>query len=535
VGTEFATILGQIGRPSPFERALPFMGKHQASLVICACGVAMGVQSLGCVRIALDDTAPAPVFASSKVLLVATDLLDPPAVGTRHVYTPAYRFPVDQAGRSLGEGTGFFLTVSAADPDALRVRLVDRATKAATALVRVEPPRLVGQDAAAAEPRPLTDEAWEHVRRGSGVFWIADELLVEGVRAYRLAVLIPESLLPAFARLEVYASQGFDGTPLGAAGIELVGDFFYMANLGDSVQWGNGLAEPDKISTLVSRVIERKTGRRVILQRLAQSGATIVPQEDDAVCAINCSGEVPTARTSITAQVDLIQRPELMDLVLMDGCITDVDIVTITDPASTDEDIAAATQRYCGEEMAELLRKVRAAAPRARIVVTGYFPFIGPESDIFALRLWSRLQGFDADLEDEELLAEMTAQSILFRDVAHESLRAAVETINTEAGSAAVAAFADAGFGPERAMFSPDRWLFSMTADTQLFGDVDIDLPLFPEDPMQFYRFSACFEPDVVDPVLSCLFVSVGHPNPAGAHAYADAVVDQLRFLGVID
>jgi hypothetical protein len=173
--------------------------------------------------------------------------------------------------------------------------------------------------------------------------------------------------------------------------------------------------------------------------------------------------------------------------------------------------------------------------PQAQIVVTGYYQFIGPDSDEFALRLWSDLQNFEFDGDDQAMLEEMTHQSMLFRDVAHESLRAAVASMNDETTGSPVAAFADPAFGADRAMFSPDRWLWSMTPESLVFRDVETELPLFPEDPIQYSRLSACFEPDVADALLSCLFVSVGHPNPAGARAFADAVMEQLHLLGMLD
>ena len=184
--------------------------------------------------------------------------------------------------------------------------------------------------------------------------------------------------------------------------------------------------------------------------------------------------------------------------------------------------------------MGALLRKVRAVAPQARVVVTGYFQLIGPNSDVSALHLWTGLNGFQTDAGDAALLEELTRQSEVFRDVAHDSLRTAVQTVNAATAGEPMVAFADPAFGPEHSLFAPDRWLWSMTSDSSRFDELEVDWPLFPEDPLQDYRFSACFEADVVEDLLSCLFASVGHPNPAGAAAYANAVTAALRELGIL-
>lgn len=494
--------------------------------------IAACTQGSGCVRVTVDEPQAATVFSQSRVLLVDTELLEPPVVGGGDVFKPALQIPVESGDGTSQEAAGFFVTVTAADPESLKVRAFDQTTRAAAELIRVEPPANRSEHF---DPSALPEHVREALRRGAGVFWPAGDVEADVIEAYRFAVLIPERLLSAFLRLEFYTTAADDGTPLGSMRIDLVRDFFFLANLGDSVQWGNGLREEDKISSLVGRAIEARTGRKVIRQRYAQSGATVVPHAEEAVCAVDCNGEVPTSRTSIRGQIERIEHPQVIDLVLMDGCITDVDIVTITDPSTTDEELVELTQRFCGEEMGLLLRGVRASMPQARIIVTGYYQFIGPESDEFALRLWSDLQDFDFDGDDEALLDEMTHQSVLFRDTAHESLRAAIASINAEDDAPPNVAFADPAFGADRAMFSPDRWLWSMTPESAVFRDFETELPLFPEDPIQYSRLSACFEPDVADALLSCLYVSVGHPNPAGARAFADAVLDQLDVLGVFD
>ena len=485
------------------------------------------------------ETPPGPPSRTDgpdlmPVYLMATELLESPATGSEEAFKPVFVFEIDPEDAAAGRSAGFFVTVATGAPDALRVRLTDLDSDAVTDFVFLDSPTTDTQRQVASEPRPFDEQGRDLLRSGTGIFWMADSPATANGLEHRYAVLIPKTLLSPFTRLDMFNSQAADGTPLGAARIGLARDFFYLAIIGDSIQWGNGLPEEDKMSALVTEVIERETGKTVIRQRYAHSGARVVPAEGDSVCEVDCTGEVPTASTSITVQADLIQRPDLADLILMDGCINDVGVGAIIDPRTTDEELAGLTEAFCRDEMTTLLRKVRSLAPSASIVVTGYFQIIGPESDLFALNQWRTARGSASEEDEGELVDELTQQSIVFHDVAHESLRAAIDAVNAEAHDGPGIVFADPDFGPEHAVFTPDRWLWSMTADSDLFRDLDIELELFPEDPLQEFRLSRCFAPDVIDALLSCLYVSVGHPNPTGARAYADAVVDALRDLGTL-
>ena len=476
-----------------------------------------------------DGSAWMPVY------LLGTELLEPPATGKERVFKPVLVSDHGLDETAAGSSAGFFVTVATGAPEALMLRLADLESGVVTDFVSLDPPITKAQRQAAAGPRAFDDRGRDMLRSGTGVFWLADSPAPAEGMEHRYAVLIPEVLLSPFTRLEMFNVRAADGTPLGAARIELVRDFFYLAIIGDSIQWGNGLLEEDKMSALITEVIERQTQKRVIRQRYAHSGARVVPAEGDSICEVDCFGEVPTASTSITVQADLIHRPELMDLILMDGCINDVGVGTIINPETTDEELTELTRKLCRDEMTTLLSKVRSKAPQTPIVVTGYFQIIGPESDLFALEQWRLAHGSSPAGEEElQLIDELTHQAILFRDTAHEGLRAAIDAVNAEAADNPGIAFADPGFGPENAVFTPDRWLWSMTADSDLFRELDLELELFPEDPIQELRLSRCLEANVIDALLGCLYASVGHPNPTGARAYAEAILDALRDLEVL-
>jgi lysophospholipase L1-like esterase len=491
------------------------------------CSVALGLSLVaGCPPQSADSARTAPV------ILNATELLEPPAVGgENHVFRPAHRVPLVAASPLSGQAAGFYVSLAAADADSLALRLIDRDTKTVTLLQRVTAPASAEEQAAATPPAPFSATVSALLAKPQPVFWV--DSTGPGRLDVRVAVLIPEALLTASTRLEMYTRTTSAGAPLAAAQLELVRDFFYLTVLGDSVTWGNGLQEKDKMTTHMIADIEQATGRRVINQRYAQTGANIVPEPDDGVCAVSCFGEAPAVNMSITTQVGQIRRPELLELVFLNGCINDVGLTTILNPDTTDEQLTGLTQHFCGTEMATLLRKIRDLAPQARIVVAGYYPIVGPDSDIFALRTWESTRGENSTIADSPFLAQLVAHSDLFYTLANASLRGAIAQLNAEAGGTLVA-FADPQFGSQNAVFAPQKLLWSMTSENRLSADINVSLALFPEDDMLTARAEGCVGIEDVFDFVTCIYDSVGHPNPAGARVFATAIAQELRNLGIL-
>ncbi len=468
----------------------------------------------------------------APVVLLKTDNLERPAVTfPANIFRPTGTFDIDEQDPARGQAVGFFVTLAPGDPNALVFQLADAETHSAALLARVPPPNDATERAAATAPRAFNADTRDRLAAGDGLSWLDAAL---GDQTYRFGVLIPRARLSAFTRLAMYTSTGADGTPLNAATLELVRDFFYVAIIGDSVVWGNGLEEQDKFTALAMRTIEHETGRKVVWQRYAQSGAAIAPAPGDTACQWSCSGEVPTTNTSLTLQADLIQRPDLMNLILLGGCLVDVGLETILVPGVPEAQTTALTQRFCRDEMATLLRKVRGLAPQAYVVVTGYYPIIGPDSDAFALHVWGVILGSLAGSDDASLVAILAAQSAAFDTQARAALTGAAQEVNADTGGAAKVAFADPGFGPDNATFAPQAWLWGLTSDAAFLGNTVLDYELFPEDPLRNFRLSNCLGGDVAADTVICIYDSVGHPNRRGAQAYAAAVVASLRNLGVL-
>ena len=469
---------------------------------------------------ALGSRPLAPVF------IIADQGLTRPLVSGAKATKPAETYDIDPHSPDSGQFAAFALTVSTAAPDALRLRMVDPTESAVAELTRSD--ALAGQQPQAVA-NALSNELRDALLRPEGVYWIVED---DG-GTVRVGVVLPHSLLSPSTTIEVFSSTASDGTPIGADRIEIVPGFFHMAVLGDSVAWGNGLNDRHKYSTLVMRTIERELGLKVIRQVKAHSGARIVPGEGDGVCAVNCSGEVPRIHTSITAQAGLIEQPELIDFILMDGCINDVGITDIFFNPTDQNSLAERTIRFCRDEMTVLLATVRETAPRATIVVTGYFPVVSEQSDIGGLQQWAAAQGQSVEEEAEAYQARLVASSSVFHSVSRDGLRRAVDAVVQAAqpGDPPIALVLPP-FADENATFTPNRWLWSLTAENELAEALNLGLSLFPEDESLPFRLEVCDGRGDVNRLLFCLYSSIAHPNVQGARVIADAIVAELRTLG---
>ncbi len=491
-------------------------------------GIALLLVCGSCAPSADDD--PLGLFA--RTVILATEHLDPPEV----TLSTAYRFrpaaPLETGDLSAGTVTGFALIVATASPETLRVRLVPRGSLEPHTLVRVEPPPSDPWSGSAFQADILPATARQQLQAGKGIFWVDPTASGSASLQRRVGVVLPDALRVAFSRLDVYSLVAPDGTALGAGTIRLAEQFFYMTVLGDSIMWGNGLFERDKISSRVAEVIERQTGRRVIRQVMAVSGAKIVPGDNDGVCGIDCFRGSPYVATSLQLQLQIVERPERSDLVLVSGCINDVGVSAILSPATTAEELAERTAQFCGTEMADFLDQVLAAFPQTPVVVTGYYPIVSDASGLDDLLIWLRAQGVDQPEDVSELVAAMAANAQLFDAVARDSLQWAVDAANA-ADPPGWVAFADPRFGDAHSMFAPESRLWGLRDRTTHESIAEIPFEWVPDDPMFPGRLQTCIDRIGTGPTVQCLYSSLGHPNRQGARAYTDAVIEALEALGV--
>ena len=477
--------------------------------------------------------SPAPDLASAPVYIISTEGLTAPAIGFEKAYQVGAVVEIDPGG-SVGQAGGFRLTVATRAPEVLRTWLRDLSSGAAQELQRVDPPTPQEQAGLGDGPRPFSAQARDLLRAGRAIFWQDDSAGSGDAMEHRFVLLVPESARGPFVQIEVFTATTSDGSPLGADRIELVRGFYYLTVLGDSIAWGNGLLDLDKYPALVARVIEQATQRKVIRQTLALSGARIVPGPTDGICGLSCYREAPVVLTSITAQVDMVEHPELTELVLMDGCINDIGIGTIIDTQTTPEQLKALSSQFCHDEMAKLIAKVRDRMPQAPIVVTSYYPIISLSSYLLGLDTWSQSQNVTPSEDLTTFIEGASANSLVFAESSRIDLAAAVQdAIAARPGGPGIA-FVDPGFTPDNAIFTPQSWLWGLTSDDSAAQSLSSELMLFPEDPQLPSRISVCLNDTSTELPLGCLYASVGHPNKLGAAAYAEAIVTALREAGLL-
>jgi lysophospholipase L1-like esterase len=331
--------------------------------------------------------------------------------------------------------------------------------------------------------------------------------------------------------------------------------------IGDSISWGQGLKDEHKAWFLVKKWLELNSGREVRAQVEAHSGAVIGMVEPGADPRTNYSldGELSRAEPTINEQVDNALRsfPDAtqVDLVLVNGCINDVDSRRLLNAANTPDNIRELAQAKCGPPVEALLNRITSTFPSAHVVIIGYYPIITEFSanDLFmralAKRFYTPAAG-DPKLNDKGLRARLIAISREWYQTSDQMLANAARKIDSELkarGSHQRVMFADAAFQPEQAFAANRSRLWSFDASTLRKILVLLTLgkvPLRTNDERRSQRSDLC---KVVftkpanetpeekaareDRLLRCRLAAVGHPNRKGAAMYADAIGKLLKPL----
>ena len=331
--------------------------------------------------------------------------------------------------------------------------------------------------------------------------------------------------------------EGFVSVPPGAA---------VVVSLGDSVMWGEGIPElqngptPRKFVDLVAQWLQfRYQGSRQVftLPSRAHAGAQIhVDSASDT--PFEAWGEIPSSTPSIPLQVDLTvgdlqaggSSPDAVVLVLVDGCINDVQVESILNPANASADVAAWTHQWC-PNMGPLLKKLLTTFRNAAIVVTGYFPIASPDSNL--AELWGLATALVGPLGGAALALDakdrLIANSNAFASTSFSDLSSAVSQAN-QPGQAPRVALAWPAFDKTSSYAASNTLLwrvgqFSADEGNGIFGinQPAVDSPNF----VAWSRAAAC---NAIsrgqDP--TCVDASMGHPDLDGEVLYADTIEAQL-------
>jgi hypothetical protein len=318
---------------------------------------------------------------------------------------------------------------------------------------------------------------------------------------------------------------------------------FNIVAVGDSVMWGQGLAENSKFASKVRQWLQTQLGKDVRLLLFARSGATLGPfggvDEARFVAEQNASsGEVPRDMPSIMHQaLSLAPGPGVapadVDLVLMDGCSNDIGVATILNPNKGDGEIGSLTQALCGgDAMFARLAQIHSRFQNAKILLTGYYPLVSEYSDLTAVAVLmtnvgalsaavAPLFGVPLDPVTGAIAGAITSQILRDKAVSHSATFHAVST--SSLSTAAVTSnqrlagnrirFVGVPFTAMNAYAAPDTWLWNVPTPAQ-------------KDEVFDQRLRACSA--VQNPPATCIPASMGHPNLRGSQAYANAITGAL-------
>jgi lysophospholipase L1-like esterase len=329
--------------------------------------------------------------------------------------------------------------------------------------------------------------------------------------------------------------------------------------LGDSILWGQGLKEEHKSWYLVKMWLQ-ETGMTVREKVEAHAGAVIGTAGTSPPKSLTLYGEVNSAWPTLHDQIDDALRsfvdPSQVDLVLVDGCINDVDARRFLNAANTPEGIQELAREKCGAPVEELLTRIAASFPSAHIIATGYYPVVSDKTprDLFmralAKRFYAPTSADGPKLSDKELLARLAATSTAWYDASNRWLMEAVAKVNAQValkGSRQRVLFAKIPFLPEHAFAARESRLWGFDGTTlrkmlavATLGKVD----LHANDEVRSQRSSVCQDffkrtPGETeeqkrtrkDHLLVCRLASIAHPNRKGAVMYADAIKEQLQIF----
>lgn len=333
-----------------------------------------------------------------------------------------------------------------------------------------------------------------------------------------------------------------------------------MLVLGDSIMWGQGLKDEHKAWYEVKTWLQRTLGRDVRARVEAHSGALIGSAEDPPTnSGTPVGGEVNRAVPTVNEQIDNARRSYAdsgnVDLVLVDGCINDIDARRFLNASNTPDGIRELAQAKCGAPVEALLEKIASSFPNAHVVITGYYPIISEKTskDLFMRALTRRLYTPVAGaprIKDKELRERLIGISKMWHQVSDEKLADAARSVDAKmaaTGSRQRVLFAGVKFLPEHSFGARDSrfWGFDASPLWKLivilaFGKVSIRT----NDEQRNQRSASCKEAHPTPAgetkdqkwarkgrLMLCGLAALGHPNRKGATMYAEAISRQLSLV----
>lgn len=319
--------------------------------------------------------------------------------------------------------------------------------------------------------------------------------------------------------------------------------------IGDSVAWGQGLLEEQKMQALLARKLFDSDGVEPDVISYACSGATIGLESGQAPTTVAVPTwwprEIPQSNPTLHEQLERVAKdhPDLrFDVILVIGGINDVNVRRIFNPKTTPAQVDALCRQYCRTEMGHLLGEVRqrfvSANPQVKVLVAGYYSVFSEASKINAREIGAIVKAMIGDTikprkqpkvartpgqavigpqEIMDLKDQVVANSGTFRDSANRELQSAVADANAAAGGRNFL-FVDPGITDEEAAFSPNPLIWGLKGGR-------------PQDALardrELYCVGVVHKPRKERAI--CYRASVGHPNVQGAARYAEKLFEALK------
>jgi len=292
-------------------------------------------------------------------------------------------------------------------------------------------------------------------------------------------------------------------------------------------------------------------------------------------------GEVPFDYPSISFQIGMtlsdLQRqgvsPADIDLVLLDGGINDLSVENILNPALVETNllqgevangpnwVRTKTNQLCVTHMQSLLPQVLNAFPNAAVVVTGYYPIVSNSTDLLLLdeylgiiglvpgaaglattgTVGGALAGLGTFMSvavpaSPALRAVLADRSSAFAQTAFNSMTDVINQSNQGLPMPRVA-LAWPAFNDNNSYGGPYTYLFK--AGENLSDEIRGGNWQAPPGNWQtpqgiaYYRGEECSNVSTrsgyTGSLPKCYDASIGHPNPLGAQAFANAIISQLQ------
>jgi hypothetical protein len=364
---------------------------------------------------------------------------------------------------------------------------------------------------------------------------------------------------------------------------EQTGQPINMLVMGDSILWGQGLKEENKISFRVQKWLCEQSHRPVKVWREAHSGAIIGDPPKEAISYANnvtinqtsldviskhhpspgatppdveLGGEVNVDNPTLWAQLrhavhSFEGKP--VDFVLMDGCINDFAVVEhLLDQTMTTDEVRDRSKAMCYDRMRPFLQKALANFPQARFIVTGYYPVMTKKSsrNVLLRYLIGRFlarenQPWFSPNARERMFQNLTRISREFGEFTNNYLRQSIDEAN--AGGARITFVPvyeppDSPFGKDRSGFAAPRdssLLWTTRFNSTGLGGLNKFLyvlfklnlrALDPNDQVHDDRKRQCKEANFDRKGrLKCGVAAFGHPNMKGVEEYVRRITFALQ------